>query len=62
MRYDILFELVRIGPNLAKDRLHRALHCNGGGCRAVSAVAEMRRAKVEGGWAVIFAEQTEWTP
>ncbi len=34
-------------------------HCNGGGYRDPSAVAEMRRTKAEGGWGVIFTEQTE---
>ena len=34
-------------------------HCNGGGYRDPSAVVEMRRTKAEGGWGVIFTEQTE---
>jgi dimethylamine/trimethylamine dehydrogenase len=58
-RYDILFEPVRIGPKLAKNRFFQVPHCNGGGYRDPSAVAEMRRIKAEGGWGVIFTEQTE---
>ncbi|MGE3304421.1 MAG: NAD(P)-binding protein [Rhizobiaceae bacterium] len=58
-RYAILFEPVRIGPKLAKNRFYQVPHCNGGGYRDPSAVAEMRRTKAEGGWGVIFTEQTE---
>ena len=58
-RYDVLFEPVRIGPKLAKNRFFQVPHCNGGGYRDPSAVAEMRRVKAEGGWGVIFTEQTE---
>jgi dimethylamine/trimethylamine dehydrogenase len=58
-RYDILFEPVRIGPKVAKNRFYQVPHCNGGGYRDPSAVAEMRRTKAEGGWGVIFTEQTE---
>ena len=58
-RYDILFEPVRIGPVTAKNRFFQVPHCNGGGYRDPSAVAEMRRVKAEGGWGVIFTEQVE---
>ncbi|MGL6208898.1 MAG: hypothetical protein ACRC14_03605, partial [Paracoccaceae bacterium] len=58
-RYDVLFEPVRIGPKLAKNRFYQVPHCNGGGYRDPSAVAEMRRTKAQGGWGVIFTEQTE---
>ncbi|MGI8963801.1 MAG: NAD(P)-binding protein, partial [Thermomicrobiales bacterium] len=58
-RYDILFEPVRIGPKVAKNRFYQVPHCNGGGYRDPSAVVEMRRTKAEGGWGVIFTEQTE---
>jgi len=61
-RYDILFEPVRIGPKLAKNRFYQVPHCNGGGYRDPSAVAEMRRVKAEGGWGVIFTEQVEIHP
>ena len=58
-RYDILFEQVKIGPLTAKNRFYQVPHCNGGGYRDPSAVAQMRAMKSEGGWGVIFTEQTE---
>ena len=58
-RYDILFEPLKIGPVTAKNRFYQVPHCNGGGYRDPSAAAEMRRVKAEGGWGVIFTEQTE---
>ncbi|MDX8514017.1 NAD(P)-binding protein [Mesorhizobium captivum] len=58
-RYDILFEPMKIGPVTAKNRFYQVPHCNGGGYRDPSAAAEMRRMKSEGGWGVIFTEQTE---
>ena len=61
-QYEILWEQVRIGRKLAKNRFYQVPHCNGGGYRDPSAVAEMRRTKAEGGWGVIFTEQTEIHP
>lgn len=58
-RYDVLFEPVKIGPKIVKNRFYQVPHCNGGGYRDPSAVVEMRRTKAEGGWGVIFTEQTE---
>ena len=58
-KYDILFEQVKIGPLIAKNRFYQVPHCNGGGYRDPSAVAEMRGIKAQGGWGVIFTEQCE---
>ncbi|CAN5403024.1 NAD(P)-binding protein [soil metagenome] len=58
-RYDILFEPVRIGPKMAKNRFYQVPHCNGAGYRDPSANAEMRRVKATGGWAVLCTEQVE---
>ena len=58
-RYDILFEPTKIGPLTAKNRFYQVPHCNGGGYRDPSAAAAMRASKAEGGWGVIFTEQTE---
>ncbi len=58
-RHDILFEPLTIGPVTAKNRFYQVPHCNGGGYRDPSAVAAMRGVKSEGGWGVIFTEQTE---
>ena len=58
-RYDVLFEPVAIGPLVAKNRFYQVPHCNGAGYRDPSAAATMRGVKAEGGWGVIFTEQTE---
>ena len=59
LRYDVLFEPVRIGPKVAKNRFFQVPHCNGAGYRDPMAAVEMRRTKAEGGWGVIFTEQVE---
>lgn len=61
-RYDILFEPVRIGPIVAKNRFFQVPHCNGMGYRDPTAQAEMRRVKAEGGWAVVCTEEVEIHP
>ncbi|MDQ2067658.1 FAD-dependent oxidoreductase [Xinfangfangia sp. CPCC 101601] len=61
-QHDILFTPLKIGPKTAKNRFYQVPHCNGGGYRDPSAVVEMRRTKAEGGWGVIFTEQTEIHP
>jgi len=58
-RYDILFQPLAIGPVVAKNRFYQVPHCNGGGYRDPSAVAEMRGVKAEGDWGVIFTGQCE---
>ena len=61
-RYDILFQPLAIGPVTAPNRFYQVPHCNGGGYRDPSAAAAMRGIKAEGGWGVIFTEQTEMHP
>ncbi len=61
-RYDILFEPVRIGPVIAKNRFFQVPHCNGMGMSYPSSMAAMRRMKAEGGWAVVCTEETEIHP
>jgi len=58
-QYDVLFEPVRIGPVEAKNRFFQVPHCNGMGYRDVTAHAEMRAVKAQGGWAVVCTEQAE---
>ena len=58
-RYDVLFESVKIGPVKALNRFYQVPHCNGGGYRDPSSVAQMRQIKAEGGWGVVFTEQVE---
>ena len=61
-RYDVLFESVKIGPVTAKNRFYQVPHCNGMGRSFPSSMAEMRRTKAEGGWAVICTEEIEIHP
>ncbi len=61
-RYDILFEPVKIGPVVARNRFYQVPHCNGMGARHPSGTAVMRGIKAEGGWAVICTEETEIHP
>ena len=56
-RYDILFEPVRIGPVIARNRFYQVPHCNGAGIQFPHGQAAMRGMKAEGGWAVV---NTEW--
>ena len=58
-RYDVLFEPVRIGPLTARNRFFQVPQCSGMGYRDVSAQAEMRAMKAEGGWAMVCTEQAE---
>jgi dimethylamine/trimethylamine dehydrogenase len=60
--YDILFEPVRIGPIVTKNRFFQVPHCNGMGYRDPSGEAAMRRIKAEGGWSVVCTEQVEIHP
>jgi dimethylamine/trimethylamine dehydrogenase len=61
-RYDILFEPIRIGPVIAKNRFYQVPHCNGMGHPMPAAVAAMRAMKAEGGWAVVCTEECEIHP
>ena len=61
-RYDILFEPVRIGPKVARNRFFQVPHCNGMGHAMPEAHAAMREAKAEGGWAVVSTEECEIHP
>ena len=61
-RYDILFEPVRIGPVVAKNRFFQVPHCNGMGIVFPSSMIAMRAMKAEGGWAVVCTEETDIHP
>ena len=58
-RYDILFEAVRIGPVVARNRFYQVPHCNGMGRAYPSSMAAMRGVKAEGGWGVVCTEQCD---
>jgi dimethylamine/trimethylamine dehydrogenase len=60
--YDVLFEPVRIGPLLTRNRFYQVPHCNGMGHRMPRAHAAMREVKAEGGWAVVCTEEVEIHP
>lgn len=53
----ILFEPVKIGPKVAKNRFYQVPHCNGMGHRWPRTMAEMRGVKAEGGWGVVCTEE-----
>ena len=61
-RYDILFEPIRIGPVVARNRFFQVPHCNGMGHAMPQAHAAMREVKAEGGWAVVSTEECEIHP
>jgi dimethylamine/trimethylamine dehydrogenase len=61
-RYDVLFEPIRIGPVVAKNRFYQVPHCNGMGHARPRSHAAMRGVKAEGGWAVVSTEETEIHP
>ena len=56
-RYEVLFEPVRMGPVIARNRFFQVPHCNGMGHLRPAALAEMRGVKAEGGWAVVCTEE-----
>jgi dimethylamine/trimethylamine dehydrogenase len=61
-RFDILFEPVRLGPRLTKNRFYQPPHCNGMGALRPQSHAAMRGVKAEGGWAVINTEHCSVHP
>src|ERR1700675_1709620 len=61
-RFDILFEPVKIGPVVAKNRFYQVPHCIGMGHARPQAYAAMRGVKAEGGWAVVSTEEVEIHP
>jgi dimethylamine/trimethylamine dehydrogenase len=52
-RYDILFEPVRIGPKVAKNRFFQVPHASGMTNAAPHVRAAFRGMKAEGGWGVV---------
>ncbi len=61
-RYDILFEPIKIGPVIAKNRFYQVPHCNGMGHVRPRAHAAMRGVKAQGGWGVVSTEEVEIHP
>ena len=57
--YDILFEPVRIGPLVAKNRFYQVPQCAGMGDQYINSQIKHREIKAEGGWAVVNTEVCE---
>ncbi len=55
-RYDVLFDRIRIGPKVMKNRFYQTPHCTGLGTQRPGAQARLRGVKAEGGWAVVNTE------
>jgi dimethylamine/trimethylamine dehydrogenase len=55
-RFDILFEPVRIGPKVLRNRFYQVPHCTGFGTDKPGAQARFRATKAEGGWAAVCTE------
>jgi dimethylamine/trimethylamine dehydrogenase len=61
-RYDILFEPVRIGPKVMRNRFYQTPHDSALGSQAPGAEAYFRGMKAEGGWAVVNTGHTQIAP
>jgi len=55
-RHDILFEPVKIGPKVARNRFWQPPQCNGAGTDNPGFNAHHRGMKAEGGYGVVFTE------
>jgi dimethylamine/trimethylamine dehydrogenase len=55
-RFDVLFEPVRIGPKVLRNRFYQVPHCTGFGTDRPGAQARFRAVKAEGGWAAVCTE------
>ena len=56
-KYDILFDEVKVGPKVMRNRFYQVPHCNGAGSIYPGTQAAFRGMKAEGGWAVVCTEQ-----
>ena len=55
-RYDVLFDRIRLGPRVMRNRFYQTPHCTGLGTQRPGAQARLRGVKAEGGWAVVNTE------
>jgi dimethylamine/trimethylamine dehydrogenase len=55
-RYDLLFDRIRLGTKVTKNRFYQTPHCTSLGSTLPGAQAGLRGAKAEGGWAVVNTE------
>ena len=56
-RFDVLFEPVRIGPVVAKNRFYQVPHCTGMAANWPNMSTRYREIKAEGGWGVVCTEE-----
>ncbi len=54
--YDILFEPIRLGPVVARNRFYQTPHATGMGYLRPQSSAALRGIKAEGGWGVVCSE------
>lgn len=55
-KFDILFEPIKIGPKVLKNRFYQVPHCIGAGSDRPGFQAAHRSLKAEGGWAALNTE------
>jgi dimethylamine/trimethylamine dehydrogenase len=55
-RYDVLFDRIRIGPKVMRNRFYQTPHCTSFGVQRPGGQARLRGVKAEGGWAVVNTE------
>jgi dimethylamine/trimethylamine dehydrogenase len=61
-KFDILFEPVRIGPKVLKNRFVQTAHCTGAGSDRPEFQAAFRGMKAEGGWGAVSTEYCSIAP
>src|SRR5262249_25572059 len=55
-KYDVLFEPIRIGPKVMRNRFYQTPHCTGFGSDYPYTQAAFRGMKAEGGWGLVNTE------
>jgi dimethylamine/trimethylamine dehydrogenase len=60
--HEILFEPVRIGPKILRNRFYQVPHCSGFGTEKPWTQAAHRGVKAEGGWAAVCTEYAPFSP
>ena len=61
-KYQVLFEPIKIGPVIAKNRFYQVPHCTGMGYNLPQTHAAMRSVKAEGGWGAVCTEYCSISP
>lgn len=61
-KYSVLFDEVKIGPVVARNRFYQVPHCTGMGHLRPQAESAIREMKAEGGWAVVSTQESEIHP